>query len=922
MKSPLVSVVVPVYNAEKYLDECILSIVNQNIGFTNNVELILINDGSVDGSGKICEKYANQFSDNIVYIDQKNSGVSHSRNKGIKAARGQFISFLDSDDKLSKNFLSEAVSFFDKNPKINLAFAHIKRFDDDGREWYSRHQDRFFNEEYGGIVDTRESNFFWPYSQSVIYRSKILDKHHFDESLALAEDGKFINSIVFENPIVGLLESAEYYYRKGLLSSATSSLSMGRSSIYFFDVYEKFIIPLAEDQKRQTGKVSDFLQNSIIYALSWRLKNDNHDMLTDEQYEKYISLTKKIINYLDDEKIAKESKTIGHIKRLYLFALKNNLNGISEVLENSEWREDGKLYYTYKDTELMIGNGKRAKFFIDQVRIKNKKLIVEGYHNYHTVAKNIKFYCKLDDSNQRLQYVSRGNLLDVKMFNKTIYSHNAFKVEIPISDISSKSKLTFGFTVGEKSFTANIATLQNRFLHGDIKGRYKKVGKFYVEKRKKSLTIRNATKKNFLRLESKYYKQLLKEKKLKVIINRTICHLAKATVYRHKDIWLISDRGWNVGDNGDYFYRYAVTQTSSRITPYFIIKKDHPRYKELKKQHLKVVDFGSFKYKLLMTVCTKRISTHCDVYITRGIFGEDDIYYDDLYTFDFIYLKHAITSQDVSGYLNRYAKGIDLITAATNNEYKILVNDSFGYTKKDIALTGFPRFDALLEGDNSTTAQQKYKYIMIAPTWRRSIAGKVGDEQGYREYNEEFRDTDYFKFYSELLTNTKLLKLLKENNYKIEFYLHPAIYEQAKDFLKCESDNVKIAMPPHNYVNAFKRSSIMVTDYSGVQFDFAYQYRPIVYSQFDIDTLYSTKSHIYQAANNEYSYEKDAFGPVAKTVDRVRSELEKLIQNDAKMPKKYLDRAKKFFAYHDGKSAERIYQAILKYDKEKEGVNE
>ncbi len=122
------SVVVPVYNAENTLRRCVDSIMNQN--FTD-MQLILINDGSPDNSGKICEEYAKKY-DNVLYIEQENSGVSATRNKGMDIAEGEYILFVDSDDYVSDDYfevIDNAVSAH--NPDV---FIFSMAYTDGNRE--------------------------------------------------------------------------------------------------------------------------------------------------------------------------------------------------------------------------------------------------------------------------------------------------------------------------------------------------------------------------------------------------------------------------------------------------------------------------------------------------------------------------------------------------------------------------------------------------------------------------------------------------------------------------------------------------------------------------------------------------------------------------------------------------------------------
>ena len=98
-----VSVIIPVYNVEKYLEECLDSVVNQTL---KEIEIICINDGSIDNSVKILEKYRDKYS-NIKVINQKNLGVGRARNVGVKLAKGEYIFFLDSDDYIEVDALEK-----------------------------------------------------------------------------------------------------------------------------------------------------------------------------------------------------------------------------------------------------------------------------------------------------------------------------------------------------------------------------------------------------------------------------------------------------------------------------------------------------------------------------------------------------------------------------------------------------------------------------------------------------------------------------------------------------------------------------------------------------------------------------------------------------------------------------------------------
>ena len=106
--NPLISIIVPVYNTAEYVEECIQSILSQSY---KNIELILVNDGSTDGSGEICKRYGNL--PNVQYIEKENAGVVDARKRGVESANGEWIMFVDSDDYLLKDGIRELLSVAD-----------------------------------------------------------------------------------------------------------------------------------------------------------------------------------------------------------------------------------------------------------------------------------------------------------------------------------------------------------------------------------------------------------------------------------------------------------------------------------------------------------------------------------------------------------------------------------------------------------------------------------------------------------------------------------------------------------------------------------------------------------------------------------------------------------------------------------------
>ena len=126
----LFSVVVPIYNTEQYLQECIDSVINQTIGF-EKIQLILINSASTDSSEEICRTYCETYPEQIKYIKLiENRGPSSARNVGLDCATGKYVVFLDSDDKYRQEAFERAYDFFQKHDgEIDYIACRIQNFD-------------------------------------------------------------------------------------------------------------------------------------------------------------------------------------------------------------------------------------------------------------------------------------------------------------------------------------------------------------------------------------------------------------------------------------------------------------------------------------------------------------------------------------------------------------------------------------------------------------------------------------------------------------------------------------------------------------------------------------------------------------------------------------------------------------------------
>ena len=124
-----ISVVMAVYNKEKYVAEAIDSVINQSLDFKKNIQLILVNDKSTDNTLDVLEKYKQEHPDNITLItNERNMGSSYSRNRGLEHVKGKYVNFLDSDDIISKDAFKRVFKFMEKYWETDIVSIPIHYF--------------------------------------------------------------------------------------------------------------------------------------------------------------------------------------------------------------------------------------------------------------------------------------------------------------------------------------------------------------------------------------------------------------------------------------------------------------------------------------------------------------------------------------------------------------------------------------------------------------------------------------------------------------------------------------------------------------------------------------------------------------------------------------------------------------------------
>ena len=232
MMGEKISVIVPVYNVEAYLERCVESILQQTYA---NFELILINDGSTDSSGVICDNLASQH-ENVKVYHLENAGVSNARNTGIKLATGAWITFIDSDDFVTKDYLEILIGAVDDEEFVGFTIAplhHIKNGIVTDLPPHSGRKEIWSTEEtMKELLMTTRTSFF-PVAK--LFKRDLLVDEKFNTSYHLAEDALFLTELLLKTRCSSVFIDKPIYYYDHREGSATTSVNQ-----HVFDTIEVY----------------------------------------------------------------------------------------------------------------------------------------------------------------------------------------------------------------------------------------------------------------------------------------------------------------------------------------------------------------------------------------------------------------------------------------------------------------------------------------------------------------------------------------------------------------------------------------------------------------------------------------------------------------------------------------------------------
>ena len=288
MKNKMITVIIPVYNTEEYVERCIRSIMNQTY---KNLEIIIVNDGSTDNSLNICKKLQ-QEDNRIKIISQKNTGVSNARNIGLDNATGEYIGFADSDDFLESNMYEIMYNHLEKE---NADLCRIKAFiynREGGIEEIAKESNVFIYDDHLDIMNAYLKNELKIAVWDKLFRTKIIKQIRFDSEL-FNEDAAYVWEACLNSKKV-VMDTKQFYHHIKRTTNSLTSVAFGKHNLTLFKYSKDNFKKLLDEYPEQAYL---FYFNGLFHLLKVYKRDWDSNILIDFYKEEILQIINEL-NYI------------------------------------------------------------------------------------------------------------------------------------------------------------------------------------------------------------------------------------------------------------------------------------------------------------------------------------------------------------------------------------------------------------------------------------------------------------------------------------------------------------------------------------------------------------------------------------------------------------------------------------------------
>lgn len=866
--------------------ETVNSIIQQTLDFNKNIQLIwltnreapLVDLGETNDS--LWREYVVAYPKNIVVIKADYSDVLSAWNRGIVATTGRFVTFVDADGYFSLDTFAKVRAFGEANiKKMNVIAIPLAHTDLQDKSYLRNEQ---FSNGTRIIKLSSRPTLVQTCCVSTFINREAIKENRFIPGFTWGGEGYFMSQLLLKKPRLGVVADALYFFpsRKTDISVIRANRD---SSNFVLDLCRFYLLRLQQIQFK--GQVIPrFIRCLIAYYTQWLLRElpkiPQAHSFNDEEKEVVRSEIAQLFNAADDAFIL-QSKNLFLEDRLIYFCQKYGQPQLKRVVQEAFFtfnKQKEMFSYPYVQWHSLYAKARSVYLVVSFVQFKDVPKVADVFAK----CGNEKFMAR--------HIVTKPG---ATFLNEPKYYRCLFEIRLPLDQLPKTAKITIHFIQGGASF---LATSPSFHRHFPISSRYENafcvLNGVKVTMEKNVLVIMQ--KFSHLRSEWKLISEIIRKKedfwKSSVFIR--VLRFIRLKL-KCKPIWLLKDRPIAADDNGEVMFRY-LRKSCHQIKSYFLINKDASAYQTLQKVG-PVVAFDTIKCRILNGLAEAILSSQTHMpswnimnHALRDIFALQP----------FIFLQHGITQNDGSNWWGKFNMNLFGFVTAAHPEYDFILDGGYGYSRQNVWLTGFPRFDRLYHDER--------RQITIMPTWRRWLFERLDPQTGVWIPIANIEESEYCKFWNALINDSQLINVAKEHGYTLVFFPHPMIrLNNLMEKFNCE--HVTVLPIETSYCDLYAQSDLIITDYSSSVFDFSYLRKPIVYAQFDKDEFFSGR---HTVEIGYFDAERDGHGEVTYTLEDTVQILVEYMRTGCNLKDKYRERIDQFFAFSDQNNCARVYEHV------------
>ncbi len=862
-----ITVIVPVYNAEKYLEGCLRSLVNQTIR-KKELEVLLVNDGSRDSSEAICKRFTARHRW-MRLINQPNGGPSAARNTGIAQATGRYLMYLDSDDQLSIDSVRAVRDFFAAHEdEVDLVTYPIVR--QQGGRRMPRHY-RYTYVSRTGVYDCNDYPFFAQGTINVCVRNFGEDNILFESNRFHHEDETYVTANLKKRWKFGYTTEAEYCYNKD------NDTSIMATSFHAYYIFEENTAWFEQLFAAYPDHVPLYLQGLLVNDIEWKLRGD---LLFPWHYEgealeNAIERIRALMRRVDACMITNHPQMAQRQKIFWL-----QFAGGHKIAASIDFDEGMRI--AVEDECNLIG----AKKAIDADSPRNECEIYKSLRMAVTLRRkrmeNGKFSCYgyLDTT-----YFTAAPDQGKPMF---FAEENRRMVQLPLFD-SCESFVCPTIRIGRMlGFRYEQRTKTLRML------------RFFVFMNNQMLPLYIMYgEQGFPAMHFKAYPYFPRFIAFALKLKLRLMHHASASIVvsnnnpkqkQRQKSWLYYDSVPGPNSNAYLQFQHDFEKKDG-IERYFLLrrKKDAAFFPKAQQRYL--IKPRSQKHRKVYLNCDWLLTSEVMLHPTYSPFSHPRI--EQLAETFFLhyhvaYLQDGVHQFASPKFLFAEADKVHKIVVSGQAEFD-LFHDAYGYKPDQLIPAGLARYDQI---DCGTQPEGR---ILLAPGWRRYLMHHEIPAGARVEASE------YYKGLTAFLNDPALWAMLEEKELELDLHLHAKFAALAELFsIDCPRIHVLKEQP------VFARYNACVTDISSVAYDFALLRR---YVQYYIPDLLQ-----FRAGMHEYRVFDlpQNFGPHADTAEQAVAQLKAAAQRGFSPEDEYLARMESFFYPQAGNAREQVYQTLIK----------